>query len=91
MFNARQSKGESISCGYKIDALQTDVMETARRICKPEGILGAIGLTNHLEETCFIQVLTNELIQTIVRCRGESTSCPEQFKSYRKKKALLSH
>jgi hypothetical protein len=49
MFSATQSKNESIaSWGNKIDNLQTDLREAARRVCKPEEILGAIGLINHL-------------------------------------------
>jgi hypothetical protein len=49
MFNARQGNAESIaSWGSRIDALQTDLMEAARRVCKPEEIIGAIGLINHL-------------------------------------------
>jgi hypothetical protein len=48
MFNARQGKGESIvSWGNKIDELQRDLREAARRVCKPEKILGATGLINH--------------------------------------------
>jgi len=49
MFIARQSKTESIaSWGHKIDELQTDLREAARRVCKPDEILGAIGPINHL-------------------------------------------
>jgi hypothetical protein len=73
MFNARQGKGEGIaSWGNKIDELQTDLREAARRVCKPEEILGATGLINHLGKACFIRGLHNERIQTIVRSRGES-------------------
>ena len=73
MFSARQGKGESIaSWGNKIDELQTDLREAAKRVCKPEEILGAIGLINHLGKACFIQGLYNESIKTIVRSRGES-------------------
>ena len=46
--------------------------EAARRICKPEEILGAVGLICHLGKACFVQGLNNERIQTIVRSRGES-------------------
>ena len=68
MFSARQSKNESVaSWGHKIDELQTDLREAARGVCKPDEILGAIGLINHLGK-----VLYNERIQTIVRSRGES-------------------
>jgi hypothetical protein len=73
MFNARQGRSESIaSWGNKIDELQTDLRETARRVCRPEEILGAIGLINHLVKACFIQGLPNQRIQTIVRSRGET-------------------
>ena len=73
MFSARQGKNESVaSWGNKIDELQTDLREAARRVCRPEEILGAIGLINHLGKACFIQGLANERIQTIVRSRGES-------------------
>jgi hypothetical protein len=73
MFNARQGNVERIdSWGSRIDALQTDLRESARRVCKPEEIIGAIGLINHLGKTCFIQGLHNERIQTIVRSRGET-------------------
>jgi len=78
MFSARQGKNENItSWGNKIDELQTDLREAARRVCKPEEILGAIGLINHLGKACFIQGLFNERIQTIVRSRGESILLPQ--------------
>jgi hypothetical protein len=73
MFSARQGNNENIaSWGNKIDELQTDLREAARRVCKPDNILGAIGLINHLGKACFIQGLYNERIRTIVRSRGES-------------------
>ena len=73
MFSARQGKIESIaSWGNQIDELQTELREAARRVCKGEDILGAIGLINHLRKACFIQGLSNERMQTIVRTRGES-------------------
>jgi hypothetical protein len=72
MFSARQGKNENIvSWGNKINELQTDLREAARRVCKPEEILG-IGLINHLGKACSIQGLYNERIQTIVRSRRES-------------------
>jgi hypothetical protein len=80
MFSARQDKNESIaSWGNKIDELQTDLREAARRVCKPEEILGAIGLINHLGKACFIQVLYNERVQTIVRSRGDSILQSQAF------------
>jgi hypothetical protein len=92
MFSARQSKSESIaSWGNKIDELQTDLREAARRVCKPEEILGAIGLIHHLGKACFIQGLHNERIQTIVRSRGESILLSQAIEiSLEEESAILS-
>lgn len=92
MFNARQSKGESIaSWGNKIDELQTDLREAARRVCKLEEIQGAIGLINHLGKACFIQGLHNERIQTVVRSRGESILLSQAIEiSLEEESAILS-
>ena len=92
MFSARQAKNESIaSWGNKIDELQTDLREAARRVCKPEEILGAIGLINHLGKACFIQGLYNERIQTIVRSRGESILLSQAIEiSLEEESAILS-
>ena len=58
MFSARQEKYESVaSWGSRIDEMQTELREAARRICKPEGILGALGLICHLGKACFGQGL----------------------------------
>ena len=58
MFSARQSRNESIaSWGHKIDELQTNLREAARRVCKPDEILGPIVLINHLGKACFVQGL----------------------------------
>lgn len=92
MFSARQGKNENIaSWGNKIDELQTDLREAARRVCKPEEILGAIGLINHLGKACFIQGLYNERIQTIVRSRGESILLSQAIEiSLEEESAILS-
>jgi len=92
MFSARQNKNESIaSWGNKIDELQTDLREAARRVCKSEEILGAIGLINHLGKACFIQGLYNERIQTIVRSRGESILLSQAIEiSLEEESAILS-
>jgi hypothetical protein len=80
MFNARQGKNESIAYGgNQMDELQTDLREAARRVCRPEEILGDIGLINHLGKACFIQGLCNELIQTIVRSTLGSTFTVESL------------
>jgi hypothetical protein len=73
MFSARQEKGEGVaSWGSRIDEMQTELREAAKRVCNPTELLGAIGLINHPGKACFIQELHNERIQTIVRSRGES-------------------
>jgi hypothetical protein len=73
LFSARQGRNEGIaSWGNKIAELQTDLREAARMVCRPEEILGAIGLINHLGKACSIQGLSNERIQTIVRSRGKT-------------------
>ena len=75
----------------KIDALQTDLREAARRVCKPEEILGVIGLINHLGKACFIQGLFSERIQTIVRSRGESILLSQAIEiSLEEESAILS-
>ena len=92
MFNARQGRNESIaSWGNKIDELQTDLREAARRVCRPEEILGAVGLINHLGKACFIQGLSNERIQTIVRSRGETILLSQAIEiSLEEESAILS-
>ena len=68
MFGARQEKGESVaSWGNLIVEMQTELREAARRIYKPEEMLGTVGLICHLGKVCFVQGLNNERIQTIVR------------------------
>ena len=72
-FSARQEKRENVaSWGSHIDEMQTELREAARRICRPEEILGAVGLISHLRKACFVQGLNNERIQTIVRSTGKS-------------------
>jgi hypothetical protein len=73
MFSARQERGKSVaSWGSRIDEMQTELWEAARRVCKPDKIQGAVGLIGHLGKACFVQGLQSERIQTIVRSRGES-------------------
>jgi hypothetical protein len=92
MFSARQGKSESTaSWGNQIDGLQTDLREAARRVCKPEESLGAIGLINHLNKACFIKGLCNERIQTIGRSRGESILLSQAIEiSLEEESAILS-
>ena len=50
--------------------MQTELREAAKRICKPEEILGAVGLMSSGKS--FLQGLNNKGIQNIVRSRSES-------------------
>jgi hypothetical protein len=59
-------------------------------VCKPEEILGAIGLINHLGKASFIQGLYNERIQTIVQSRGESILSQAIEISLEEESAILS-
>jgi hypothetical protein len=72
MFSARQEKGENVaSWGSRIDEMQTELREAARRVCRPEDVQGAVGLIGHIGKACFVQGLQAQRIQTIVRSRGE--------------------
>ena len=75
IFSARKEKFERVaSLGSRFDEMKTELREVGRRICRPEEILGALGLIFHLGKACFVQGLNNERIQIIVRSRGESIS-----------------
>jgi len=80
------------SWGSRIDEIQTELREAARRICKPDEIPGAVGLICHLGKACFIPGLNNERIQTIVRSRGESISLSQAVEvSLEEEGAILSN
>jgi len=90
MFSARQDIYESVaSRGRRIDEMQTEIREAARRICRPEEILGAVGLIFHLGKACFVQWLNSERIQTIVRSRGESISVSQAVEISLEEKCAL--
>ena len=73
MFSSRQGASESIaSWSSRIDTMQSELREAAYRICEDEEVIGAMGLINHLAKACFVQGLSNERIQTIVRSKGET-------------------
>lgn len=73
MFSSRQGASEGIaSWSSRIDTMQSELREAAFRICEDEEVIGAMGLINHLAKACFVQGLSNERIQTIVRSKGES-------------------
>jgi hypothetical protein len=72
MFSSRQGAHESIAWSSRIDTMQSELREAAYRICEDEEVIGAMGLINHLAKACFVQGLSNERIQTIVRSKGET-------------------
>ena len=73
MFISRQGASESIaSWSSRIDIMQSELREAAYRICEDEEVIGAMGLINHIAKACFVQGLSNERIQTIVRSKGET-------------------
>lgn len=73
MFSSRQGASEGIaSWSSRIDTMQSELREAAFRICEDEEVIGAMGLINHLAKACFVQGLSNERIQTIVRSKGET-------------------
>ena len=75
----------------RIDEMQTELREAARRICKLEEILGAVGLICHLGKACFVQGLNNERIQNIVRSRGESILLSQAVEISLGESAILSN
>jgi hypothetical protein len=52
--------------------MQSELREAVYRICEDKELISAVGLNNHLAKACFVQGLTNERIQTIVRSKGET-------------------
>ena len=73
MFSRRQGASEIIeSWSSGIDTMQSELREAAYRICEDEEVIGAVGFINHLAEACFVQGLSNERIQTIVRSKGKT-------------------
>jgi hypothetical protein len=73
MFNSRQGLNEGIaSWSSRIDTMQSELREAAYRLCEEGDAVGAVALINHLTKACFVQGLSNDKIQTIVRSKGET-------------------
>jgi len=82
MFSARQGKNENIaSWGNKIDELQTDLREAARRVCKPEEILGAIGLINIWVKPVPYRDCKTKVFRLSFGVEESRSSCLRQLKS----------
>lgn len=72
MFSSRQEKHERISSwGSRVDQMQSELRLATSKVCNERELAGAISLINYLARACFIQGLSNDRIQTIVRSRGE--------------------
>ncbi|XP_046986325.1 uncharacterized protein LOC124556409 [Schistocerca americana] len=72
IFQARQGQGEPIAMwASRIDEMQRDFREAVNRVTARENLRGAIELVDSLGRACFIQGLSNDRIQTIVRSRGD--------------------
>jgi lipid A disaccharide synthetase len=52
--------------------MQSELREAEFRICEDEEDIGAMGLINHLPKASFLQGISNERIQTIVRSKEET-------------------
>jgi hypothetical protein len=52
--------------------MQSELREAAYRLGAKEEVVGAMALINHLAKACFVQGLSHNKIQTIVRSKGES-------------------
>ncbi|XP_049957929.1 uncharacterized protein LOC126474502 [Schistocerca serialis cubense] len=72
IFQARQGQGEPIAMwASRIDEMQRDFREAVNRVMARENLRGAIEQVDSLGRACFIQGLSNDRIQTIVRSRGD--------------------
>jgi hypothetical protein len=77
VFSSRQGSNDSIaSWSSRIDTIQSELREATYRICEDEEVIGAMGLIKHIAKACFVQGLSNEGIQTIVRSKGETALLP---------------
>jgi hypothetical protein len=85
MFRARQSASEVLLVGVVRYTLQTDLREAARRVCKPDEIVGAIGLINHLGKAC----TTNAFRPSFVVEESQS-SCQATEISFEEESAIRS-
>jgi hypothetical protein len=76
MFSARQGRHESIaSWGNKIDEMQTDLREAARRVCRPEEILAAIGIIIWRKPALF-RVCPMNAFKLSFEAEESPSSCP---------------
>lgn len=71
-FRSRHDKNEKISSlGSRVDQVQSELRLATSNVCTGKEVMGAISMINYLPCLCFIQGLSNERIQTIVRSCGE--------------------
>jgi len=71
-FRSRHDKHEKISSlGSRVDQVQSELRLATSNVCIGKELGGAISMINYLPCACFIQGLSNETVQTIVKSRGE--------------------
>ena len=74
LFGARQSKNESVSVWIqKIQRLSSKFREAALQDCKDDERVGIVALADKLRNICFVQGISSDRIQTIVRSRNGNT------------------
>jgi len=74
LFGARQDKNESVSEWIqKIQRLSSKFREAALQDCEDDERVGIVGLADKLRNICFVQGISSDRIQTIVRSRNGNT------------------
>ncbi|XP_063216520.1 uncharacterized protein LOC134527610 [Bacillus rossius redtenbacheri] len=71
LFNARQGSHEPVvNWGSRVDTMVTELKEAALKVCTRPQENGAMALIQHLARACFVQGLSVERIQTVIRSKG---------------------
>ena len=74
LFWARQGKSESVSEWIqKIQRLSSKFREAALQDCEDDERIGIVALADKLRNICFVQGISSDRIQTIVRSRNGNT------------------
>ena len=74
LFGAKQGKNDSIlEWIQNIQRLSSKFIEAALQDCKDDERIGIVALTDKLRNICFVQGISSDRIQTIVRSRNGST------------------
>ena len=74
LFGARQGKNESVSEWIqKIQRFSSKFREAALQDCEDDERIGIVALADKLRNICFVQGISSDRIQTIVRSRNGNT------------------